>query len=288
MSLSWHDRLSPVPESPAEAPSRCLFLFTKPARPGRVKTRLTRGEGALSPERAALLHAAFLGDLAERLLPGTVARSEVRFRLRLAWALEAGAALPDLAAEVAPMGEVAIPDDAALDAVRQAGGDLGEKLFEALSRAAAEHPGGVAAVGSDHPTLPLERVRRAFALLDGGADVVLGPADDGGYYLVALRPGAVRRRLFAEIPWSTGGVLAATEARCRELALRLVHLPPGQDVDEPADLDRLAALLAGDRASRLPGEASDCPRTRRLLRAWGRLPALTLSTTTTTTEEDRA
>lgn len=217
-------------------------------------------------------------------MPGTVRTSESPFRLRLAWALDDRAPLPRLEKEVSTVGEVQVPDGAAVDGVRQQGADLGEKLFRSLSVAAAEHPGGVAAVGSDHPTLPLARVQRAFELLAGGSDVVLGPADDGGYYLIALRPGAVRRRLFAEIPWSTRGVLAATEARCRELGLRVAHLPPGHDVDEPADLERLAGLLAGDPAAGLDDEATDCPRTRRLLLAWGRLPALAA---TITGEEER-
>jgi hypothetical protein len=266
-------------------PERCLLLFTKPVRAGRVKTRLTRGEGALSPERAARLHAAFLGDLAERLLPA-VAAGEMR--LRVAWALDDGAPLPDLAAEVARCGValrgeggLELPAGLAVDAVRQRGGDLGARLFAALADAAADHPRGVAAVGSDHPALPLARVRQAFAHLDDGADAVLGPAGDGGYYLLALAAGAVRERIFENVPWSTPGVLAATEARCRELGLRLALLPAGDDVDEPADLERLAAALAegnegdegdeGDEGEN--GEAADCPRTRRLLAAWGRWPA---------------
>lgn len=259
-------------------PERCLLLFTKPARAGRVKTRLTRGEGALSPERAARLHAAFLGDLAERLLPA-VAAGELR--LRVAWALDAGlhdddAPLPDLAAEVETCGAGAleVAPGLAVDAVRQRGRDLGARLHAALAEAAADHPRGVAAVGSDHPGLPLARVRQAFARLDDGADAVLGPAGDGGYYLVALAAGAVDERLFADVPWSTPGVLAVTEARCRELGLRLDLLPAGDDVDEPADLERLAAALAegGSGGSGGAGEAADCPRTRRLLAAWGRLP----------------
>lgn len=262
-------------------PERCLLLFTKPARAGRVKTRLTRGEGALSPERAARLHAAFLGDLTERLLPA-VAAGELR--LRVAWALDDGvdddAPLPDLAAEVARCGVelcgaggLEISPGLAVDAVRQRGGDLGARLHTALAAAAADHPRGVAAVGSDHPALPLSRVRQAFAHLDDGADAVLGPAGDGGYYLVALAAGAVRERLFTDVPWSTPGVLAATEARCRELGLRLDLLPAGDDVDEPEDLERLAAALAEDVTGEEGEAAVDCPRTRRLLAAWGRLPA---------------
>ena len=261
-------------------PDRCLLLFTKPARPGRVKTRLTRGGDAAHPpldaERAARLHAAFLGDLAERLLPA-VAAGELR--LRLAWSLDgpepnADRPLPDLAAEVETSGAggLDLPPGLAVDAVPQRGADLGARLYGALADAAAGHPRGVAAVGSDHPALPLARVRQAFAHLDDGADVVLGPAGDGGYYLVALAAGAVHRRLFADVPWSTAGVLAASVARCRELGLRLELLPPGDDVDEPADLGRLAAALAavGDGAG--GGAVADCPRTRRLLAAWGRLP----------------
>lgn len=272
-----HDRLLGVPPVPANPPRRCLLLFTKPARPGRVKTRLTRGPGALSPLQAARLHAAFLGDLAARLLPAT-GRGELR--LRVAWALDDGEAVPDLFETVAPVGPLAPPPGAAVDAVRQEGGDLGARLYNALAAAAEDHAGGVAAVGSDHPTLPLARVRSAFDLLAEGSDVVLGPADDGGYYLVAVRPSALRRRLFEDVPWSTGGVLAATEERCRELGLRLARLPAGHDVDEPADLVRLAAVLAagapGSTASLrrgFDGEVVDCHRTRRLLAAWGRLPA---------------
>ncbi len=249
-----------------------------------MKTRLT-GDGGLSGERAARLHAAFLGDLVERLLPAVAGEGrDGELRLRLAWALEAGEeTLPELRREVGRSGEggVSLPEGVAVDAVRQRGDDLGERLFEALSAAAAEHPGGVAAVGSDHPTLPRTRVDDAFLALER-YDVVLGPAGDGGYYLIALRPGAVRRRLFAEIPWSTGGVLAATEERCRELGLTVGHLPEGHDVDEPADLRRLASYLhasddedpGGNHGGALGRvEPVRCPRTRRLLDAWGLLAA---------------
>lgn len=268
-----------MPPVPASTPRRCLLLFTKPARPGRVKTRLTRGPGALTPVQAARLHAAFLGDLAARLLPAT-GRGEMR--LRVAWALDDDEPLPDLYATVAPVGRLSPPPGAAVDAIRQQGADLGARLFHALAGASEDHAGGVAAVGSDHPTLPLGRVRSAFNLLADGSDVVLGPADDGGYYLIALRRAALRRRLFEAVPWSTGGVLAATEARCRELGLRLARLPTGHDVDEPADLERLAAQLAAPGGEPPPlgrprrasvGEVVECPRTRRLLAAWGRLPA---------------
>jgi len=212
-------------------------LFTKPARPGRVKTRLI---GDLTAGQAAELHQAFCDDLLSRLRGGA-------FVLRVAWALEAGEALP------------AGGDDA----VRQRGADLGERLFGGLRDAAREHE-RVAAVGSDHPDLPLARVEEAFAAL-ATADVVLGPAADGGYYLIALRAAAVRPELFAGVAWSSDRVLAETLDRCRGLGLRVRQLEPAADVDTPRDLRRLAARIAA-------GEA-ECPRTAALLGAWGRLDA---------------
>ncbi len=230
-----------MPLSASDSPrAACLLLFTKPARPGRVKTRLV---GALTATQAAALHAAFLGDVCERL------GGRRGFGLRLAWAVDEGEA----------------PPAAELPAVVQRGCDLGERLFGALAEAAAEHP-FVGALGSDHPTLSAERVEEAFAALAAGADVALGPAHDGGYYLIALRREALSPRLFAGVPWSTETVLAHTLARCAELGLVTALLPAESDVDTPADLARLAAALLD---SRTPG----CPRTRTLLLEWGMLAA---------------
>jgi len=222
---------------------RRLLLFTKPARAGRVKTRLI---GDLTAAQAAELHAAFLADLLARLSCGS-------FGLDLAWAVE-----PD---EAAPEGFWP-----GVGSVRQVGADLGERLYAALAEAAAG-AAAVAALGSDHPTIEVALVERAFAAVEGGAQVVLGPAEDGGYYLIALAAGAVRRRLFEEVPWSTPGVLAATLARCAELGLTVELLPAAADVDTPADLARLSSCLAADGQ-----QAASCPRTRRLLASWRRLP----------------
>ena len=227
---------------------RRLLLFTKPARAGRVKTRLI---GDLTAAEAAELHAAFVADLAERLAPEP-------FGLTVAWALDDDEALP-------------APPVAGLAAVRQSGEDLGARLHRALAAAAAEAP-FVAALGRDHPSLPADLVERAFALLAAGAAVVLGPAEDGGYYLIALAAGrfadGVPRRLFAGIDWSTGRVLAQTLERCRELGVEPALLPAAADVDTPEDLRRLALRMADSDLG--------CPRTRALLAAWRRLPAATL------------
>ncbi len=218
------------------ASDHCLVLYTKPAIPGRVKTRLI---GELSGEEAASLHAAFVDDLVERLRRGPC-------DLRVAWAVDPDAALP----------VTAVPG------LRQRGADLGARLFHGLE-SCLEGRTAVAAIGSDHPDLPLERVEEAFDRLAGGESVVLGPADDGGYYLIALRRDRLRREIFQGIDWSTPRVLAQTVDRCREVGLEPTLLDPWADVDQPADLRRLAASMAAG------GPA--CPRTRDLLASWGRL-----------------
>jgi rSAM/selenodomain-associated transferase 1 len=212
----------------------CVIVFSKPARPGRVKTRLV---GDLSPEQTAQLHQAFLEDLLERL-----AGSE--HEVRLAWALDDGEAVPA----------------GALTSFRQQGEDLGARLCDALARAGRDHR-WCAAVGSDHPELPVARIDEAFERLAAGAEVVLGPAGDGGYYLVAVRREALDPRLFSGIAWSTSGVLRATLERCRELGRAVELLPLGHDVDTPDDIPRLAAYLARHPAA--------CPRTRDLFARWG-------------------
>lgn len=229
---------------------RRLLLFTKPARAGRVKTRLV---GDLTPAQAADLHAAFVADLLARL-------AGARCDLHLAWALEPGEELPgEVFAGIA--GIPGIPGAAGLPGLRQEGDDLGERLYAALA-AAGREARAVAALGSDHPTLPVELVERAFAAVEAGARVVLGPAEDGGYYLIALAA-PVPRRLFEEIDWSTGRVLSQTLERCAELGITPELLPVAADVDTPDDLARLARRMAdGDLG---------CPRTRSLLAGWGRL-----------------
>ncbi len=219
---------------------RCLLVFSKPARPGRVKTRLI---GELSAEQAAELHGAFLADVVEEMTAG-------RFALRMAWALAA---------------DESAPDDG-IPSLAQHGSDLGERLYGALSETGDEYP-LVAAIGSDHPHLRASLVESAFDKLNAGTEVVLGPAGDGGYYLVAVRREALRARLFEAIPWSTDGVLRTTLERCGELGLGVELLPLVMDVDTPGDLEKLVADLERDAAL-------TCGHTRALLKSWGRLEAL--------------
>lgn len=214
--------------------SRCLVLFTKPARPGRVKTRLMP---SLTARQAADLHQAFLDDLVPRLRQGA-------FDLQIAWALEPGDS----------------PPEAPVPAFEQRGVGLGERLFAGLSHVASTYA-FVAAVGSDHPELRVSLVERAFDELEGGARIVLGPAADGGYYLAGFDRATLDPSLFAGIPWSTDRVLEESIERCRRLGVEPVLLPRGHDVDSAQDLERLARQIARGGDS--------CPHVEALLRRWG-------------------
>ncbi len=217
---------------------RCLVIFTKPAVPGRVKTRLI---GGLTGRQAADLHRAFLDDLSSRF-------AGAEHEIWLAWALE---------------GEET-PPPAAFPGLRQEDGDLGHRQLKALAWAAGRQP-LVAVIGSDHPTLARERVDQAFEALESGADLVFGPARDGGYYLLALRRERLQPELFSDVAWSSDQVLDQMLSNSRRLGLTPQLLAEERDIDTPADLEWLREML-----SEAP---SLCPATRSLLAGWGMMRA---------------
>lgn len=227
---------------PADASCRRLLLFARQPAPGRVKTRMIVPDG-LTAGQAASLHAALVADLSERFEAG-------RWELILMWSLSEG---DDPPGGLAPAG---VPWR------RQCGRDLGERLFRGLEWAASGAD-CVAAVGSDQPDLATARVEAAFDLLLRANDVVLGPARDGGYYLIALRREAVHRGLFDGVAWSTPAVLRETLARCRGLGLKVGLLPEEEDLDTVDDLSRFASAL-----ERRPELRSLCPRTAALVGSW--------------------
>ena len=123
----------------------------------------------------------------------------------------------------------------------QASGDLGDRLAACLADLLGAGADRVAIVGADTPHIPAASYRRAFALLDE-ADIVLGPALDGGYYLVAAK--ASRPELFVGVPMGTEVVLTETLTRATRDGLVVALLPPLRDLDRVEDL--AAALAAGD------------------------------------------
>jgi rSAM/selenodomain-associated transferase 1 len=118
----------------------------------------------------------------------------------------------------------------------QAAGDLGERLHQAFGHAFSAGNTAVIIMGSDCPGLTAGVLRRAFAAL-AESDMVLGPAADGGYYLIGLsRPAPA---LFTDIPWSSSEVLARTLARAADLGLKTHLLGTLCDVDRPQDLAQI-------------------------------------------------
>lgn len=202
-------------------PSR-LLIFAKYPRAGQVKTRLTP---AIEPAAAAALYRAFLLDALEHYV---ALRPAIEPVLLVARAEDAQA-----------MRELAAGEGMAVEVRAQRGEGLGDRLEHAFADAFDAGSTAACAIGTDHPTLPVARVVEAFeAVTDpAGCDVAIGPADDGGYYLLAL---ADRRpRLLRDMPYSSpelfGAVMAAAEAD----GLGVRQLEPWYDVDDEASLLRL-------------------------------------------------
>ena len=141
-----------------------------------------------------------------------------------------------------------------MEAQAQGEGDLGARLFRFFQRTDAADR--VVVLGGDSPSLPAEYVEQAFDLLED-RDVVIGPATDGGYYLLGCR--GLFPELFEGIPWSGPTVFTETVRRDRG---RLGLLPPWRDVDTLADAHFLRGHIA---AQRLAGVDPELPRTERLL-----------------------
>jgi rSAM/selenodomain-associated transferase 1 len=118
----------------------------------------------------------------------------------------------------------------------QGDGDLGARMQHAFESALA-HAGRAILVGSDIPALSAQYLRDAEGALAGGDDVVIGPAEDGGYVLIGLS--RCDPELFREIPWGGPKVLPETRRRIAALRWRLSELPALWDVDRPEDLERL-------------------------------------------------
>ncbi|MGH7326025.1 MAG: TIGR04282 family arsenosugar biosynthesis glycosyltransferase [Candidatus Rokuibacteriota bacterium] len=201
-----------------------VAIMAKAPRPGEVKTRLCP---PLSPAVAAALYRCFLLDKIEQVRALKDARPVVAYTPDEAWA-EFEALAPGFTL------------------VRQHGGDLGARLLASLGALLSDGHRGAIAIDSDTPTLPTAFLQQAVdRMTDPTVDVVLGPTEDGGYYLIGVR--AARAELFQEMEWSTPRVLEETLRRAATAGLRLACLPPWFDVDTPDDLVRLRDVLVRQR-----------------------------------------
>ncbi|UOR05936.1 TIGR04282 family arsenosugar biosynthesis glycosyltransferase [Hymenobacter aerilatus] len=197
-----------------------LLIFAREPMLGRVKTRLAAGigaEAALAVYRELLTHTA--QAVAKAQIPATV------------WLAEA-LTLPLASNE-------ALPEWPGLPwRVQPAADSLGARMAHAFAEAFAAGATHVAIIGTDCPGLTCAHIAQAFSLLTDH-DAVLGPADDGGYYLLGLRQ--LQPALFENKTWSTPTVLADTLADAQRLNLRTALLPTLHDIDSVEDLARWRA-----------------------------------------------
>jgi rSAM/selenodomain-associated transferase 1 len=210
--------------------SRRLLILARAARPGEAKTRLIPALGA---EGAALLHERLTRHCLETLVPSRHWQTELHCE-------------PDIDQPLFR----AVAQDFGVERYAQAPGDLGQRMFEALSGACRRTRFAVL-IGTDCPSLTADDVQSAFDRLEAGDDAVIGPAEDGGYVLIGLR--RVDPALFTGIAWGGDEVLEATRKRLRRRGWTWSELEVRWDVDRPADLarvtqtPRLKYLLRGVR-----------------------------------------
>ncbi|MEP7188656.1 MAG: TIGR04282 family arsenosugar biosynthesis glycosyltransferase [Roseiflexaceae bacterium] len=198
---------------------RMLLVVAKRPAAGQTKTRLCP---PLTGEAAAALYACFLRDT-----------------------LDVMRQVPDVGREIVYLPEAALEYFSALapdmQLSLQAGVGLGERLDHLLTAALEAGAAQAVVMDSDSPTLPVDYLVQAFAALAGPNDVVLGPCEDGGYYLIGLkRP---QPRLLRDVEMSTPYVVRDTLALAGQLGLKVALLPTWYDVDTVAELDRLRAEL---------------------------------------------
>jgi rSAM/selenodomain-associated transferase 1 len=200
-------------------PNRCLAVFVRDPEPGKVKTRLARAYG--NPF-AAELYGYFVDDLLEALAPGS-------YHLKIYFT----------------------PTERELEIRRrfgnrfcytpQQGGGLGDRMERAFRSCFAKGFAATLLIGSDFPDLTAEVIEQAFMALENGQDAVVGPAFDGGYYLIGFRSATFDPAVFNGILWGENTVFEKTLNRLHARGYR-VHLAPAwHDIDTENDLVNLQA-----------------------------------------------
>ena len=238
-----------------------LAVMTKAPQAGRVKTRLVP---PLTPEDAAELNKCFLRDTAAAISTACRSRPAADAGRRDehpgASHSEAVAAACGIAVYTPIGAESAyndiLPEDFGL--LAQRGDKFGERLYFAVEDLFRCGFAAVCLIDSDSPTVPAEDFEEAVELLSTNEDrVVLGPSDDGGYYLIGVKK--PHRHLFERVDWSTERVLEQTMQRAAEIEIEVKLLPTGYDVDDETSLRRLCHELLGDE------RADIAPYTREFL-----------------------
>jgi rSAM/selenodomain-associated transferase 1 len=207
-----------------------LLVFARLPELGKVKTRLA---ATLGDERALAVYRAMLLDLLQ-----SIGNSSEDLEIEIMWAPTEAASASSLSAA---FGSYAL--------AMQTGALLGDRLAMAFSERFFFHrTDKIIAIGVDDPRLSRETIDHAFALLDS-CEWVLGPASDGGYYLIGCRAAAFDTEIFQGIEWGTSTVLSTTLGKIRALGSTLAMLPVRSDIDTADDLARFAAETASASGS---------------------------------------
>lgn len=205
-----------------------IAIICKTPRPGVSKTRMIPLLGA---DMAARLAGAFLRDIAG------IIQEVSRFIVCRGFAVYAPEGSEDVLRTYLP------PD---FKFICQQDVTLGAVLLRTTELLLLQNYAQVVLVNADSPTLPPCQLIAAVEALRRPEDrMVVGPAVDGGYYLIGLK--RAHARLFSDIPWSTADVLARTRERAREISLPVFDLQTWYDVDDAEGLNLLKAELAGER-----------------------------------------
>ena len=202
--------------------ARCLAVLVRHPEPGKVKTRLAKAYGDAF---VAELYGYFVDDLLEALAPGD-------YHLEIFFA----------------------PAEKELDIRRrfsdqlpytpQQGEGLGERMENAFRSCFARGFAATIVIGSDSPDLTADLIEEAFLALENEQDAVVGPAFDGGYYLIGFRSATFDPEVFREIPWGESTVCNKTVNRLHARGYRIHLAPAWHDIDTGEDLTALQARHA--------------------------------------------
>jgi rSAM/selenodomain-associated transferase 1 len=202
---------------PGAEAREAILVFVKHPQPGQVKTRLAAAMGATC---AAVLYQAFVADV----LGAVTACSAYEHRVCFTPATSEPAIRTWLGDRHRLMAQV--------------GTDLGLRMTRAFEQTFSNGYDRLVLIGTDIPQIQPETLHAAFSAL-GQADTVIGPATDGGYYLIGFRKESFSPRVFQDIVWGSDGVLDATLSRLSSIGRRCILLPCLTDIDDIKDLTAL-------------------------------------------------
>lgn len=193
-----------------------IIQFAKAPEPGNVKTRMAP---ALQPEQSLQLHTSLTAWISQHLSDMALCPVEL-------WA----------ASSPGHPFFLALSEKLQISVHQQHGDDLGQRMQHAAEKI-LQRSQAVIIVGSDCPFIDKHYLQQTIDKLNNGADIVVGPAEDGGYVMIALR--RVHSAIFSAIDWGTDRVWAQTQQALNHLGWQYAALSPLSDIDRPDDLGLL-------------------------------------------------